>query len=51
MLLGTLLAWLALYAFIMVCYISTLKYLSGKPSASLLASAQHYPELSPVRTA
>jgi cytochrome d ubiquinol oxidase subunit I len=47
--LGTLLLWLALYAFILWFYIATLKLLAKKPSASLLASAQTYPGLLPAR--
>jgi cytochrome d ubiquinol oxidase subunit I len=41
--LTTLLAWLALYAFILVFYVRTLKYMASKPAASLLTSPQHYP--------
>jgi cytochrome d ubiquinol oxidase subunit I len=44
-LLLTLIAWLLLYAFLLWCYIATLRYLAKKPSASLLASPQHYPGL------
>lgn len=49
MVLSTLLLWLALYAIILWFYITTLKLLARKPSASLLASAQHYPGLLPAR--
>jgi cytochrome d ubiquinol oxidase subunit I len=43
MVLTTLLAWLALYAFILLFYVRTLKYMASKPAASLLTSSQHYP--------
>jgi len=49
MVLGTLLLWLALYAFILWFYIATLKHLAKKPSRSLLESPQHYPGLLPAR--
>jgi len=49
MLLSTLLLWLALYAFILWFYITTLKHLAEKPSRSLLSSAQHYPGLLPAQ--
>jgi cytochrome d ubiquinol oxidase subunit I len=39
----TLVAWLALYAFILVFYVRTLRYMARKPAASLLTSPQHYP--------
>jgi cytochrome bd ubiquinol oxidase subunit I len=45
----TLVTWLLLYAFILWCYLRTLRYLAKKPSASMLASAQHYPGLLPVQ--
>jgi cytochrome d ubiquinol oxidase subunit I len=41
----TLVAWLLLYAFVLWCYITTLRHLASKPSASLKASTQHYPGL------
>ena len=41
--LSTLISYLALYFFILFCYIGTLRYLATKPAASLLASAQNNP--------
>ena len=48
MLLSTLLLWLALYGFVLWCYLATLRHLAKKPSASLLASPQDYPGLLPA---
>jgi cytochrome bd ubiquinol oxidase subunit I len=45
----TLVAWLLLYAFILWCYLRTVRYLAQKPSASMLASAQNYPGLLPAQ--
>lgn len=42
--LGTLLLWLALYAFVLYFYITTMRLLARKPLAALLATIQHYPE-------
>jgi cytochrome d ubiquinol oxidase subunit I len=47
----TLTAWLLLYAFVLWCYLKTLRHLARKPSASLLASLQHYPGLLPAQEA
>jgi cytochrome d ubiquinol oxidase subunit I len=47
----TLTAWLMLYAFVLWCYLKTLRHLARKPSASLLASPQHYPGLLPAQEA
>jgi cytochrome d ubiquinol oxidase subunit I len=47
MVLTTLLMWLFLYAIVLFFYVTTLKLLALKPSASLLASAQTYPGLLP----
>jgi cytochrome d ubiquinol oxidase subunit I len=41
----TLVVWLLLYAFVLWCYIATLRHLARKPSASLKATTQHYPGL------
>ncbi len=49
MLLGTLLLWLALYGFVLWCYLATLRHLAQKPSASLLANPQNYPGLLPAQ--
>ncbi len=49
MVLGTLLLWLLLYAFILWFYIATLKYMAKKPSRSLLESPQNYPGLVPAQ--
>ena len=43
MVLSTLIGYLALYAFILVSYIATLRYLSTKPAASLIASGHYTP--------
>jgi cytochrome d ubiquinol oxidase subunit I len=45
----TLVMWLTLYAAVLWFYVVTLKHLAKKPSASLLASPQHYPGLLPAR--
>ena len=44
-----LLLWLALYGFVLWCYLATLRHLAKKPSASLLASPQDYPGLLPAQ--
>lgn len=44
MMLGTLSGYLALYAFVLFCYIATLRYMASKPAASLKATGQEYPE-------
>jgi len=51
MVLSTLCLWLLLYVFVLWSYIATLKHLAKKPSASLLASPQHYPGLLPAEEA
>jgi cytochrome bd ubiquinol oxidase subunit I len=48
MVLSTLLMWLVLYALVLFYYVTTLRHMARKPSASLLASAQTYPGLLPV---
>ena len=40
--------WLLLYAFVLWCYLATLRHLAHKPSASLLANPQNYPGLLPA---
>ena len=42
--LGTLLLWLTLYAFVLYFYITTMRLLARKPLDALLATIQHYPE-------
>jgi cytochrome d ubiquinol oxidase subunit I len=47
MVLGTLIAYLLLYLFLLVSYIATLRHLSSKPAASLIASQQNIPLQNP----
>jgi cytochrome d ubiquinol oxidase subunit I len=42
---ATLVLWLLLYAFVLYCYITTMRKLARKPLQELLASIQHYPPL------
>jgi len=42
--LSTLLAYVTLYAGLLICYVGTLRYMATKPAASLIASQQQYPE-------
>lgn len=44
MVLSTLLFYLALYIFVLLAFIGTLRYMSSKPAASLIASQQQYPD-------
>lgn len=43
MVLGTLTGYLTLYAFILFCYVATLRYMATKPAASLKGSTQEFP--------